>query len=58
MGILRDKEEVMKAVLLSAGMGTRLMPLTEEIPKCLIELGGITMLERWIQIPKHQGVQM
>jgi L-glutamine-phosphate cytidylyltransferase len=33
-----------KAILLSAGKGSRLLPLTAERPKCLIELGGRTLL--------------
>ena len=38
-----------KALLLAAGYGTRLRPITDQIPKCLIEIGGITMLERWLK---------
>ena len=35
-------------MILSAGMGTRLMPLTKEIPKPLLEINGMTLLERMI----------
>lgn len=35
----------MKAMILAAGMGTRLHPLTHLIPKALINIGGVTMLE-------------
>jgi len=38
-----------KALLLAAGYGTRLKPITDETPKCLIEIGGLTMLGRWIK---------
>jgi choline kinase len=35
----------LKAVLLAAGSSTRLYPLTESTPKCLLEVGGKTLLE-------------
>ncbi len=38
----------MIGVILSAGMGTRLMPLTKDIPKPLLEINGMTLLERMI----------
>jgi choline kinase len=38
----------LKTVLLAAGMGLRIMPLTKDIPKCLIEVNGKTILERTV----------
>jgi NDP-sugar pyrophosphorylase family protein len=35
----------MKAMIFSAGLGTRLLPLTDAKPKALIEIGGKTLLE-------------
>ena len=39
----------MIGVILSAGMGTRLMPLTKDIPKPLLEVNGMTLLERMMR---------
>jgi choline kinase len=39
---------MMKAVILAAGVASRLRPLTNEIPKCLLKLGQKTILERTI----------
>jgi len=40
---------VKKAMLLAAGQGTRLRPLTDRVPKCMIPIGGKPILERNIQ---------
>ena len=38
-----------KALLLAAGMGTRLRPLTNNIPKCLVEIGEKPILGIWLE---------
>ena len=44
-----------KALLLSAGLGTRLRPLTFETPKCLIEINNKPILEYWINSLERIG---
>ena len=38
------------ALLLAAGVGTRLQPLTDKLPKCLMPIGGIPLLEHWLSL--------
>ncbi len=49
MGTLDNgTDRIRTALLLAAGTGSRLQPLTEESPKCLTEINKITILERLI----------
>lgn len=45
----------MQAVLLAAGQATRLRPLTDDRPKCLLEIGGETILTRAVRILVERG---
>lgn len=47
----------MKAIILSAGQGSRLLPLTEDCPKCLLPLGGRTILEHQVEQLAAAGVK-
>ena len=39
-----------RALLLSAGFGTRLRPLTDKTPKCLVEIQGEPIIQRWLHM--------
>jgi|TARA_B110000211_G_scaffold198094_1_gene227847 mannose-1-phosphate guanylyltransferase len=45
-----------KAVLLIAGLGTRLRPLTDSIPKCLLPINGVPLLAIWFDKLLAAGV--
>ncbi|NME83270.1 sugar phosphate nucleotidyltransferase [Clostridium sp. SM-530-WT-3G] len=47
----------MRAILMAAGMGTRLRPLTENTPKSLIEVNGMSLLERQIINLRERGIE-
>jgi mannose-1-phosphate guanylyltransferase len=38
----------MKAFLLAAGVGSRLRPITDTVPKCLVPIGGQPLLDIWL----------
>jgi choline kinase len=46
-----------RALILAAGQGTRLRPLTNDRPKCLVPLLGTTLLERQLFTLREAGVQ-
>ena len=52
------KKEVkdMKVIIIAAGPSTRLRPLTEYKPKCLLEIEGKSILERTMDVFRHHGV--
>ena len=46
----------MKAIILAAGLGTRLRPITETTPKCLVPINGVPLLELWLRECERAGV--
>lgn len=47
----------MKAMILAAGLGTRLRPLTRTRPKALVPIGNVPMIDRVIAYLKGQGIE-
>lgn len=46
----------MKAFVLAAGVGSRLRPLTDSIPKCLVPIQGEPLLGIWLRLLKAHGI--
>ena len=46
----------MLAIIFSAGLGTRLRPITDSLPKALVPLNGRTLLEYQIQMLRAAGI--
>ena len=47
----------MIAMILAAGRGERLRPVTEQIPKALVEVHGVSLLERHLASIKAAGIE-
>jgi mannose-1-phosphate guanylyltransferase len=52
----RGNAKPMKALVLSAGMGERLMPLTATMPKPIVEVGGRPLIHYPLKMLAHAGV--
>lgn len=46
----------MKALILAAGLGNRLQPHTSDRPKCLVEIDGVSLLDRQLSILHSRGI--
>ncbi|MGB8580712.1 MAG: nucleotidyltransferase family protein [Candidatus Sulfotelmatobacter sp.] len=46
----------MKAFLLAGGYGTRLRPLTDSVPKCLLPIQGNPLLDIWLELCARSGI--
>ncbi|MDJ0919934.1 MAG: phosphocholine cytidylyltransferase family protein [Henriciella sp.] len=47
----------MRAIILAAGRGSRLLPLTENLPKCLLPVGASTVLSHQLDTLERAGVE-
>ena len=54
---MTNNNRVTTALLLAAGTGSRLRPLTENAPKCLTEVGGIPILGRLVDSLRAQKIK-
>ena len=46
----------MRAIIVAAGMGRRLAPYTDDRPKCLVDIGGKSILQRQVDAYRRAGV--
>jgi len=47
----------MKAIIVAAGPGSRLMPISNEKPKCLLDVGGKAILQRALEALRENGIE-
>ena len=46
----------MTAFLLAGGLGERLRPLTDHVPKCLVPINGVPLLAIWLDLCNRSGI--
>lgn len=46
-----------RVIILAAGEGKRLRPITNDLPKCMIKLGGIPLITRQLELLRELGIK-
>jgi mannose-1-phosphate guanylyltransferase len=46
-----------RALLLAAGLGTRLRPLTNSVPKCLVRINGVALIDYWFDLLLRSSIE-
>jgi L-glutamine-phosphate cytidylyltransferase len=49
--------KIVRVIILAAGQGKRLLPLTADVPKALLDIGGKSLIERQIEAFAANGLQ-
>ena len=49
-------KRVSKAIILAAGIGNRMMPLTQKTHKTLLKVGGVSIIDRIIDSLRKNGI--
>ena len=47
----------MRDLLLAAGLGTRLRPLTNSVPKCLVRINGVPLIDYWFDLLLRSSIE-
>lgn len=55
--LLPQKLQEMRAVIMAGGYGTRLKPLTDEVPKPMLPVGGRPLMERTVEQLRDAGIR-
>ena len=53
---MADQAGRIRALLLAGGLGTRLRPITDTVPKCLVSIGGRALLDIWVDCLIEAGI--
>jgi choline kinase len=52
-----SNSDKLKAIILAAGEGSRLRPYTEDRPKCLVEVDGVSLLDRQLAVLASEAIE-